>query len=54
MDRLILGLFKDNSEDLDVIGEIILEWIVRKQGGKLWTGFIWLRIGISCRLLWTW
>jgi len=32
-------------EDVGVDGKIILEWILGKQGGKVWTGFIWLRIG---------
>jgi hypothetical protein len=32
-------------------GRIILIWIVRKQGGRMWTGFIWLRIGTGGRLL---
>jgi hypothetical protein len=40
-----------HSEDLGVDGNIILEWILGKQGGKLWTGFIWLRMGISGELL---
>jgi hypothetical protein len=31
-------------EDLSVDGEIISEWILGKQGGRLWTGFICLRI----------
>jgi hypothetical protein len=26
-------------------GRIILECFLKKQGGKLWIGFIWLRIG---------
>jgi hypothetical protein len=26
---------RDHSEDLDVDGTIILEWILRKQGGKV-------------------
>jgi hypothetical protein len=25
--------------------------VLRKQGGKVWTGFIWLRIGTSGELL---
>jgi hypothetical protein len=29
----------------------ILEWVLEKQGGKVWTGFIWLRIGTSDRPL---
>jgi len=36
---------KDHSEDLGVDGSIILVWILGKQGMKLRTGFIWLRIG---------
>jgi hypothetical protein len=41
----------DDSKDLDVAGRIILEMILGKWGGKFWTGFIWLRIGTSGRLL---
>jgi hypothetical protein len=29
----------------------ILVWVLRKQDGKMWFGFIWLRIGDSGRLL---
>jgi len=32
-------------EDLDVDGRIILEWILEIQGGKVWTGCFWFRIG---------
>jgi hypothetical protein len=39
------------SEDLVVDGTIILEWILGKLGGKMWTGFIWFRIGNSGRLV---
>jgi hypothetical protein len=38
---------RDNSEDLGTDGKIIVEWILGKQGGKVWTGFVWLRIGTS-------
>lgn len=31
-----------------------LRQIWEKQGDRLWTGFIWLRIGTGDRLLWTW
>jgi hypothetical protein len=31
-------------EDPDVDGKIILERILGKYGGKMWTGFIWLRV----------
>jgi hypothetical protein len=34
---------KDHSEDLDVDGKIILEWILGKYGGQVWTRCIWLR-----------
>jgi hypothetical protein len=38
---------RDHSEDVGVDGKIILEWILEKQGGKLWTGFMCFRTGIS-------
>jgi hypothetical protein len=38
-------------EDLCIDGRILLEWILRKLGRKLWTGFIWLTIGTSGGLL---
>jgi hypothetical protein len=38
---------RDHSEDIDVDGRIILEWILVKYGGKVWTGCVWLRIGTS-------
>jgi hypothetical protein len=44
---------RDHSEDLGVDGEIISGWILGKSGGKVWTGFIWLRIGTSDGLSWT-
>jgi hypothetical protein len=42
---------RDHSEDLGVDGRIILELILGKQGGNLWSGFIWLRIESSGGLL---
>jgi hypothetical protein len=36
---------------LSLDGKIILEWVLRNQGGKMWIGFIWLMIGTSGRLL---
>jgi hypothetical protein len=42
---------RDHSEELDADLRIILEWILRKQGGKVWTGCIWLRIRTSGRFL---
>jgi hypothetical protein len=34
---------KNHSEDIGVDGKIILERILEKWGGKVWTGFIWSR-----------
>jgi hypothetical protein len=42
---------KDHSEDLGVDGTTILEWILGKQGGRVWTAFIWLRRETSIELL---
>jgi hypothetical protein len=42
---------RDHVEDLGIDGRIILECIVRKQSGKIWAGFIWLRIGTSGGIL---
>jgi hypothetical protein len=36
--------------DLDVDGRI-LNWILKKQNMRMWTGFIWLRIRTSGVLL---
>jgi len=36
-----------HSEDVGVNGKIISEWVLTKQGRKMWTGCIWLRIEIS-------
>jgi hypothetical protein len=41
----------DHSEGLIVGGKIILKWILEKEGGKVWTICIWLRIGIIGWLL---
>jgi len=42
---------RDHLEDLGIDERIITEWILGKQGKKLWTGFIWLKIGNSGELL---
>jgi hypothetical protein len=38
---------RDHLEDVGVDCKIILEWILGKYDGRLWTGFIWLRMGTS-------
>jgi hypothetical protein len=42
---------KNHSEDLDIDGQTILEFILGEQGGRMWIGFIWLRIDTSGGLL---
>jgi hypothetical protein len=42
---------KRQLKDLVVDAKIILEWALRKYGGMVWTGFIWLRIGTNGGLL---
>jgi hypothetical protein len=43
---------RDNSEDQDINGRILLKWILGKQGLGMWIGFIWLRIGMGGRTSW--
>jgi len=38
-------------EDLGVDGKVICDWILEKCGRKMYTAFMWLRIGTSDRLL---
>jgi hypothetical protein len=38
---------RDNLEDLGIDGKMIIEWIIRKEGRRVWAVCIWLRIGIS-------
>jgi hypothetical protein len=40
-----------HAEDLGVDMRIIVERILGKQGGKMWTGCIWLWIGTGDGLL---
>jgi hypothetical protein len=43
---------KDNFEDLEVHGRIILKWILVKYGGSVWIGLRWFGIGTNGVLLW--
>jgi hypothetical protein len=38
---------KDCLEGLGVNGWTILRWTLKKQFERVWTGFIWLRIGTN-------
>jgi hypothetical protein len=41
---------RDHVEDLSIDRKIILEWILGKRDGTVWSGCIWLRIGTIARL----
>jgi hypothetical protein len=42
---------RDHLENIDVDGRVILKWILKKYGGRVYTRFIWLGIGTSGGLL---
>jgi hypothetical protein len=42
---------KLHLDGLGVGGRLILKWIFEKKNARSWTGFIWLRIWMSVRLL---
>jgi hypothetical protein len=51
--KILVGNLKGKgySKDLRVDGKTILEWILGKLGGRVWSRFIWLRAGTSGGIL---
>jgi hypothetical protein len=51
--RIVVGKSegKGHLKELDVDGRVVLIWISGEKCGRVWTGFIWLRIGICVRAL---
>jgi hypothetical protein len=46
--RLLVGKLEGRRQEAqDVGGWIILKWIIERQDGVVWTGFIWLKMEIS-------
>ena len=44
---------RDHLEELYVVGRIILKWIIKRQDGRVWKGFVRLGIWISGGFWWT-
>jgi len=44
------GVRERSFKDMGVDGKI-LKWIFKKKDANSWVGYVWLRIGTSCRLL---
>jgi hypothetical protein len=42
---------RDHLGNLDIDGSILFKWILNNYYMTLWTGFMWLRIRTSGRLL---
>jgi hypothetical protein len=45
------GILEELLVELGVEGSIILKWSLKKKGVRAWTGFTWLRLGSSGRIL---
>jgi hypothetical protein len=44
---------KDHLEYVDAHSMVILKCILEEKAGKLWTAFIWFRIGANGGFVWT-
>jgi hypothetical protein len=44
---------KTSREKTRVNRKVISKWILKKEDMKMWSGFIWLRIGTGGGLFWT-
>jgi len=44
---------RNHLEITGIDGKIILKWILKAEDGRVWCGFIWLKIGTSVRFLLT-
>jgi hypothetical protein len=42
---------QDSLEDVGVCERTILKWTLKKSSGRVWTVFVWLKIGTIGRLL---
>jgi hypothetical protein len=42
---------KDHLENLDINGRRVLKYILKKQGVRVWIGYMWLRKAASGGLL---
>jgi hypothetical protein len=45
----VSGYDKYRINNLGIDGRIILKWILGKQGWRMWTGIIWLRVQTTGR-----
>jgi len=43
----------DHLGDTGVNGRVILKLFLKEQKTNLWTGFMWFKLGVNDRFLWT-
>jgi hypothetical protein len=41
--KVLVGKPEELLKDLDIDGMLILKWVLKKWGGKVWTRFFWLK-----------